>query len=324
MSVPFGRASGYGDYQWDPLAWLRFNVGLSYDYLQYPQNSELPPLRDADQTESQWSPKVALTLFPWKGGQLRGAYGQSLGGLYFDDSVRLEPTQMAGFTQVFRSLIPESVVGLVPGTSFEVAGIGFDQALPSGTYFGVEAAHLTSDGEREVGALTNGTPLPLPDTLIALQETLEFEERTVALYANQLLGPSWTLGARGSLSEATLCTRYPNLPLSTPGIDGLNTDVSSRLGRLEFSLLYQHPRGWFAQWFSNYYHQSNDGYVPELPGDSFWQQNVFVGYRWPRQRAEIRAGILNLTDQDYRLNPLNLLNEPRRERTFVISVQLNL
>ncbi|MBN9692425.1 MAG: FecR domain-containing protein [Verrucomicrobia bacterium] len=324
VSVSFGRVSGYGYYQWDPVDWFRFNAGLSYDYLQYPENADLPPLSEADQSESQWSPKVALTFFPWQGGQLRGAYARSLGGLYFDDSVRLEPTQLAGFTQAFRSLIPESVVGLVPGTSFDTAGVGYNQVLKSGTYFGVEAVRLTSEGDRQVGALTNGQPLPIPDTLITLDQTLDFEERTVALYANQLLGQSWTIGARGSVSEARLETAYPGLPVGTPGLDQLNTDQSAVLSMVELSLLYQHPSGWFAQWFSNYYHQSNDGYEPALPGDSFWQQNVFIGYRWPRQRAEIRAGILNLTDQDYRLNPLNLLNEPRRERTFVISLQLNL
>ncbi|HAB15849.1 MAG TPA: FecR domain-containing protein [Verrucomicrobiota bacterium] len=324
VSVPFGRASGYGYYQWDPIKWLRFNIGLSYDYLSYPASSELPPLSEDKQSESQWSPKVALTLFPWEGGQLRGAYAQSLGGLYFDNSVRLEPTQMAGFIGAYRSLIPESVVGLVPGTSFETAGVAFNQVLKSRTYFGVEALRLKSEGEREVGALTNGQPFPVPDTLIALDQTLDFEERTVSAYANQLLGRNWTLGARGSVSEASLDTRYPGLPTTTPGIDQLNTDERSVLIRVELSLLYQLPSGWFAQWFSNYYDQNNHGYVPALPGDSFWQHNLFVGYRWPRQRAEIRAGILNLTDQNYRLNPLNWLNEPRRERTFVISVQLNL
>ncbi len=324
VSVSFGRATGYGYYQWSPLEWLRLNTGLSFDYVQYPQNAELPPLSSGESYETQWSPKVALTLFPWSGAQIRGAYSQSLGGLYFDNSVRLEPVQMAGFTQAFRSLIPESVVGLVPGTSFETAGVGFDQALRSGTYFGVQAVRMTSDGQRDVGALTNETPIPLPDGLMTLEQTLKFEERTVGFYVNQILGQSWTLGVRGSWSEATLDTQYPAIPTGTPGIDQLNSEQTARLGLLEFSLLYQHPRGWFVQWYTDYFHQENPGYIPSLPGDSFWQQNVFIGYRFPRQRAEIRAGVMNLTDQDYRLNPLNWLNEPRRDRTFILTFQLNL
>jgi hypothetical protein len=50
---------------------------------------------------------------------VRGAYTRSLGGIYHDNSVRLEPTGVAGFNQAFRSLIPESVAGPVPATEFE-------------------------------------------------------------------------------------------------------------------------------------------------------------------------------------------------------------
>ncbi|MEN9677047.1 MAG: hypothetical protein RIS76_2943 [Verrucomicrobiota bacterium] len=318
------RATGYGYYQWDPLDWLRLNAGLSYDALRYPLSTDLPPLSGDEVSESKWSPKGAVTIFPWKGGQLRGGYSQSLGGLYFDNSVRLEPAQIGGWTQAYRSLAPESVVGLVPGTSFETVGFSFDQALRCGTYFGVLVEQLSSDGQRQVGAFTNGSPLPVPDTLVALDESLDFRERTVSAYANQLLGTSWTLGIRGSVSRAELQTRYPGLPPEAPGMDLLNSDQQATLSRIQWSARYQHPRGWFAEGYCTYYHQTNDGYQPALPGDAFWQQDVFVGFRWPRQLAEIRAGILNLSNQDYRLNPLNLLNEPQRSRTFVVSLQFNL
>ena len=59
--------------------------------------------------------------------------------------------------------------------------------------------------------------------------------------------------------------------------------------------------------------------TPARPGDNFWQLNVFAGYRFPHRRAEVRLGVLNLTDRDYRLNPLNLVSEPPRERTFYAS-----
>jgi hypothetical protein len=50
---------------------------------------------------------------------------------------------------------------------------------------------------------------------------------------------------------------------------------------------------------------------------------VFVGYRFPRRYAEVRLGILNLTDSDYRLNPLSLHSALPRERTFIASLRLN-
>jgi hypothetical protein len=37
----------------------------------------------------------------------------------------------------------------------------------------------------------------------------------------------------------------------------------------------------------------------------------------------MRVGLLNITDQDYRLNPLNLYRELPRERTLAASLKFN-
>ena len=62
---------------------------------------------------------------------------------------------------------------------------------------------------------------------------------------------------------------------------------------------------------------------PNIPGDDFWQFNAFVGYRFPRRFVEVSVGVLNLTDRDYRLNPLTLYAELPRERTAVVSLKIN-
>ena len=49
--------------------------------------------------------------------------------------------------------------------------------------------------------------------------------------------------------------------------------------------------------------------------------NLEGGYRFPQRRAEIRIGLLNLTDQDYRLNPLNLMAAIPRSRTLAVSLK---
>ena len=38
--------------------------------------------------------------------------------------------------------------------------------------------------------------------------------------------------------------------------------------------------------------------------------------------SKVSVGIINLTDQDYRLDPLTLYNELLRERTFVARLKL--
>ena len=83
------------------------------------------------------------------------------------------------------------------------------------------------------------------------------------------------------------------------------------------------PNGIFARWQSDWYHQNNSGYTPALADSNFWQHNFFIGYRLPRSRMEITAGILNIFDQNYRLNPLNLHADLPRGRTFATSLQLN-
>jgi hypothetical protein len=319
------RGNVYGYYSWQALEPLRLIGGVSYDHLEYPENADLPPLTKGDTTRDLVSPKAGLLYTPWENGWLRASYTKSLGGLYFDNSVRLEPTQNGGFNQAFRSLIPESVAGLVPGTKFETAGAGFDQSLPGGTWFGVQAEWLTSDGSRTVGVLTNSVPVAFwpPDSPSSTQQNLDFRERTLSAYAAQLLGDWFSLNARYRLSEAKLTGRFPEIPGGTSGLGGLEQDERATLQQLSLAANFNHSSGVFAQWESTWYLQSNSGYSPSLPGDEFWQHNVLVGYRFPRRRAEIRLGLLNVLNTDYRLNPLNLYSELPRSRMFTASVRLN-
>ena len=131
------------------------------------------------------------------------------------------------------------------------------------------------------------------------------------------------MGTSYRLSEAELTGRFPNLPAAAPGVTALAQDERSVLGHLQLFAIFNHPTGVFAQWSSDYFRQANSGYAPARPGDAFWQHNVFIGYRFPHRRAEARLGVLNLTDHDYRLNPLNLQNELPRTRTFVASLKWN-
>src|SRR5213076_1697165 len=96
----------------------------------------------------QFSPKVGLLYTPWKNGHFRAFYSKSLGGVYFDSSFRMEPSQVAGFNQAYRSMAPDAVVGPVPGSRFESWGLGFDQSFSSHTYLGVEGNFLHSSADR--------------------------------------------------------------------------------------------------------------------------------------------------------------------------------
>jgi hypothetical protein len=262
---------------------------------------------------------------PWKETNLRFAYSRSLGGVFFDQSVRLEPVQVEGFTTAFRSLIPDG--GLVPGTRFETFAAGLDHHFKqTGTYILVQGELLTSDGARTVGLLTNNvagaSPLS-PNQASAARQSLDFEERSLLIAANQLIGEEWALGATYKVTQADLNSRFTDVPNSAFLLGNPNQDVTSFLHQVDLFAIYQCRCGFFARFDALWYQQSNQRYSPDIPGDDFWQFNFFMGYRFLQRRAEARLGFLNLTDRDYKLNPLTLYNELPRERMVTLSFKFN-
>ena len=53
-------------------------------------------------------------------------------------------------------------------------------------------------------------------------------------------------------------------------------------------------RSALAQNASLWTQQSNRGYTTDIPGDDFWQHNIYAGYRFLGRRAEARVGLLNI------------------------------
>jgi hypothetical protein len=104
---------------------------------------------------------------------------------------------------------------------------------------------------------------------------------------------------------------------------GLEQEERAVLHTVSLTANFHYSSGVFGQWETAWFHQENSGYAPSLPGDDLWQHNLTVGYRLPRRRAEIRCSLLNVFDQDYRLNPLNLHASLPRSRTLSMSLRVN-
>jgi predicted Zn-dependent protease len=321
IETDLNRVSVYAYDQWQPWKQLQVTVGLSYDRLEYPLNNDTIPVSDGETSTDQFSPKVGFIYAPWRDTHVRGVYTRSLGGVYFDQSLRLEPTQIAGFNQAFRSLVPESVAGLVPGTEFQTFGVGLDHHIrKTRTYLAFEAELLQSEGDRIVGVLTNSS-FPVPDSASSTRQSLDFEERTLRFGVNQLLSDEWSAGASYRLSEADFESFLTDIPRNVPGASGVNRDVTAILHQVRLFVNFNHPTGVFASVNGLWTQQSNQGYEPDIPGDDFWQLNLYAGWRFWRRHAEVRVGLLNVTDQDYRLNPLNLYNELPRDRTLAANLK---
>jgi cytochrome c-type biogenesis protein CcmH/NrfG len=312
------RISVYGYDQWQVSDSLLLVGGVSYDQLRYPDDIDTSPITSDEADISRVSPKAGIIWSPLPDTHLRGAYTRSLGGVFYDQSVRLEPTEVAGFNQAFRSIIPESVVGLVSGTRFETWGVGFDQAFKkTGTYLTIEGNILNSDATRTIGVITNAL-FPVPDTPSNTRESLDFRERSLTVALNQLAGRDWSFGARYKLGDAKLSQQAIDIPPTFTGINAINQNSEATLQQLDLSANFNHPSGFFCRFDALWSQQDNQGYSPDEPGDDFWQFNAYAGCRFHHRHAELQLGLLNITDQDYHLNPLNLYNELPRGRTLSV------
>jgi hypothetical protein len=103
----------------------------------------------------------------------------------------------------------------------------------------------------------------------------------------------------------------------------LSQQQEATLHQVRLYGIFNHSSGFFCGAEGLWNAQANKGYSPALAGDDFWQLNAYAGYRWWRRHAELRVSLLNLTDQDYRLNPLNLTAQLPRDRTLTVSFRFS-
>ena len=353
-SVQFERINCYLYDTWHPAGWLSITGGVTYDSMHYPDNFRSPPLNDDQAAREQFSPKAGFAAQPWRGATLRGAYAKAIGGTSFDESVRLEPTQVQGFLQSYRSVISESLVGAVAGSQFTFYGASFEQKLPTRTYLGAEFDVLKQDLDRTVGVFDDfqydGERLGTVPSSLTENDT--YREDALTATVNQLIGDTWSLGGRYRYTHSRFRQQIPALRSALARVtdparfdalagNGLR-DSEASLHELSLFALYNHPCGFFARAEANWYQQANDTRTagvasfsptensPRLriansgpPGDDFWQFNVLTGYRFYRDQCELSFGVLNLTGQDYQLNPLNPYAELPRDRTFVVRCRLS-
>ena len=194
-SLPCSSAfSFYGYHQWQIFEPLQLIGGVTYDRITYPQNFQSAPISGDETTANQVSPKAGLIWTPLDKTTVRFAYTRSLGGASLDQSYQIEPSQVAGFIQNYRSIIPESVAGDNAGAKFETYDLSLEQRFSTGTYLSVSGELLNSTVHRLDGVFTYDFLLdddPVPSTL---REDLDYSEETLLVTANQLLCRDWSFG----------------------------------------------------------------------------------------------------------------------------------
>lgn len=320
-TTEFERYTAYGYLQQQLAGTLWAIGGASYDWMRYPENHRYSPVTTREDSIERLSPKAGLIWTPGAATTVRGGYTKSLGGVSLDQSFQLEPSQVAGINQSFRSIIPEAVAGSLAAAQFETAGVSLEHRFATATYFGLSGEMLWSDAEREIGVYeflpgfaTSTTP-----------QRLDYRERSMLFTVNQLIGREWSFGARYRLSQAELDQSFTAIPDGVTFTDGFRSEQNHEavLHQVQLFAVFNHASGFFSQADAWWFAQSNHGYTPRQPGDDLWQFNVWTGYRFARRRAEVRLGLLNVTDQDYQLNPLNLHAALPQDRTLAVNVRFS-
>jgi hypothetical protein len=227
---------------------------------------------------------------------------------------------VAGFNQVFRSLIPESAeFGTPPATQFETWGLGAEHKFPTGTYLDVEAQLLTSKGNQLIGAWS-GSPIPVPTGVADLPQAQNFQEKDAFVSVSQLIGKELSVGARYSLTFVDLSTHLA-LPPGTSDPQLYDLHENSTLNEVSLFGNFAAPCGFFSQLQANWWDQCNT--LPGEGGDSFCQFNFYAGYRFPHRHVELSVGVVNIGNQDYHIDPVTYFLEQAHTRTFVASLKFN-
>ena len=328
------RTSFYAYDYYSPVSWLTLIGGVTWDRLEHPDNFRNPPVNDKQREEQELSGKLGFTMTPSPWFHVRGVYAEGLGGVTFDESVRLEPSQVAGFSQAYRTVISESLpgVGSVEAPLFKTWGLGIDGVLPSRTWWGASFNVIEQDVDRTVGAFSGyslaevfpSDPAYFPD---GTSQQLAYREGAFGATVNQLIGDEFSVGLSYLITRSDLRNTKPELIGHTN-----DADLRDRatLQELTISGNWNSPSGFFATVEANAFAQDlaedPNGLDPAKGprnGDSFWQFNALVGYRFWRNQGAVTLGVLNIGDTDYQLSPLTPYGEIVRDRTAVIACRLN-
>jgi outer membrane receptor protein involved in Fe transport len=321
VDTEFERFSGYGYYELKLADSLKLTGGLTYDWERYPDNLGQPPLSSKEDEKGRLSPKIGLDWTPGDGTRVRADWARSMGGLINDSSTTIEPSEIAGFNQSFRSLIPQSAgFGTPPALVFETYGVGVDHKFPTGTYLDLEAEFLTSSGNQLIGAYNGG----LGGVAISeFSQSQYFNEQDVFASLSQLISKEVSVGARYSITavDVTVDDYSPATAQLFPQHE------NSTLNELSMFANYYVPCGFFSQFQANWWaqHNANNQFSvtgPE-PGANFWQCNLYAGYRFPRRHIELAMGLVNMFNQGYNVDPVAYFLEQARTRTLMASLKFN-
>ncbi|TYO90817.1 tetratricopeptide repeat protein [Oceanicella actignis] len=268
-----GEVWAYGI--WKPMPWLETTAGMAL-YLSSDSRDN-----GAERDWLRLAPKLGAEADLGGGVTLRAAAGRMVKRpLLFDET--LEPTQIAGFNQVFADL---------NGTVSDLAGLALDWRARNDLWLGVEGTGrwAARPDPRETGG-------------VGRYETVRYDVRGLRAYAAWLIDDDWS-ASLGAEVERT-------------GFRGLATGPSSLTTyAAPMRLRWNGASGLFAALDVTPFHQRARQGVGR--GDSTDViVDAAVGWRLPDQRGTLSLELRNLLDADFVYQDAFVRTEDEKPRRF--------
>ena len=259
----------------DPLPSLTITAGVSLDSIENPYSDE-----------EATNPKLGITWRPTEHTTIRAAAFETLFGSLTTSTEntqpRLEPVQVAGFTQLLFGGNADRAT---------VRGIAIEQELSAKLFVGYQAE--SRDIDRPLGT----TP-PATDTL---QTALQERAQKAYLYWMPLDELSVTAGYEHG--------RYSSEPIRLFGYSHMKTE------RLPLEVRYFARGGFAIGARASHVEQSGEfqtdlAFSPTLAAgaDRFVVLDAFVGYRLPNRRGLLSLNADNLLDESFQFQDVDPTN----------------
>lgn len=235
-------------------------------------------------SQTRYSPKLGLVVPMGTGTTLRAAAFRSVKRSIAANQT-LEPTQIAGFNQLFDD---------ANQSRSERVGIGLDQRFSRTLFAGIELTR------RELLVPVLGSD----NTLARYDPWHEWAHRA---YASWLVTSNLAAGVE---------YYYERLNREQPFGTGSVFPVASTTRYAPLTLTYHHPAGFFISLRSTPVGQNLRFVSPadgsETSGDThFWIADASVGWRLPRRLGSISIDVLNLFDEEFRYQDTDITGTPK-------------
>ncbi|WP_371128869.1 TonB-dependent receptor domain-containing protein [Nitrosospira sp. Nsp1] len=285
---------------------INATLGLGYDFFKYDLDREdfrrlsFEPEDGGDKSFSfhKVSPKIGVQWDIVDNLRLRLAWFETVKPALAANQT-LEPTQVAGFNQMFDD---------VNGTRARRMGLGLDARIANKLYSGFEVSARDLD-------------VPKLRTFLSLSEIVKQKEKLYRAYLYFLPHPYWAI--RGEFQFEKF-TQNPD----KAGDDPYRMETLS----LPVSLNYFDPSGIFMKLMTTYVRQKVARLDSANAGvNGFTLLDTAIGYRLPKRRGILSLEGRNLLNEDFFYRNINLQHPEQQlynlryspDRTFFLRLTLN-